>query len=374
MPLECVPASGKDRIESLRRRAAVEGIPLHGTFALTHHCNFSCVHCYVLGGTDPVKAELDTDDWLAMAQEAADAGCFSILLTGGEPLLRPDFREIYLGIRQLGLHVMLFTNAARVDDRIIETLRVAPPRLIEVTVYGATPETYGAITGRSLAYAESMRGISRLRAAGLPVRLKTVLMQANRHEFEAIRGLAAAGEPPVRYDAVIQPRFRGDREIEKWRVPPAEVASLEARAIPELSAQWRARKVQQPVLDSTMGGPLYACAAGGISFYVAANGRIQPCVSAIRFGVSYRRGHLLEAFRTMRQSIQAVRAPVAYRCARCDDRIYCGSCPPIAELEGGDEAGACAYACALAHERGRRAQESVLASHAIGKLDTVNQG
>lgn len=346
----------------MRRRAAVEALPLHGTFALTHRCNFQCVHCYVLPGAGPVEAELSADDWLALAQEAAEAGCFSILLTGGEPLLRSDFSEIYLGIRKLGIHVMIFTNASCVDDRVVKTLCEAPPRLMEVTVYGATPETYRAVTGRPSAHAETMRGIARLREAGLPVRIKTVLMQPNRHEFTAIRGLAAEGEPSVRYDAVIQPRFPGDTGIERLRIPPAEVARLEAAAIPELPEQWRAQQARQGNPESSESPPLYSCAAGGISFYVTAEGRVQPCVSAVRHGAPYERGKLLELFRNCRRSIQAVRAPAGYPCAACGDRVFCGSCPPLAELEKGDEAGICSYACELAHARGRAMPREILAS------------
>jgi radical SAM protein with 4Fe4S-binding SPASM domain len=360
MGSDCELPSGIARIDAMRRRAAAEGLPLHGTFALTHRCNFRCVHCYVLPGAGPVEAELSAAEWIGLAGEAAAAGCFSILLTGGEPLLRADFCEIYLGIRKLGIHVMLFTNASRVDETVVAALLAAPPRLIEVTVYGATSETYMAVTGRPSAFAESMRGIARLREAGLPVRLKTVLMQPTLRDFEAIRALRGAGEPPVRYDAVIQPRFPGDREVDKLRVPPAEVAELEARTIPELPAQWKAQHARQPPPDTAPGAPLYSCAAGGISFYVSAEGRVQPCVSAVRHGVPYRPGRLLEAFREVRQSIQAVRAPAAYRCAACGNRIFCGSCPPVAELECGRESGICAYACALAHERGNRMPKDVL--------------
>lgn len=362
MGADCDILSGMERLHAMRRRAAAEGLPLHGTFALTHRCNFRCVHCYVQPGARPPERELSTTEWLALAQEAADAGCFSILLTGGEPLVREDFAEIYLGIRKMGIHVMLFTNASRVDSRVVDALCTAPPRLIEVTVYGATPETYRRVTGRASAQAEAMDGIARLRAARLPVRLKTVLMQPNRHEFTAIRKLAAAGEPPVRYDAVIQPRFPGDAEIERLRIPPAEVVRLEAAAIPDLPEQWRAQQARQGKPKASASPPLYACAAGGISFYVTADGRVQPCVSAVRHGVPHVRGKLLEAFRTGRRSIQAVRAPVAHPCVTCGDRIFCGSCPPIAELESGDETGVCAYACALAHARGRAMRPEILAS------------
>lgn len=349
---DCDLAAGGARVDAMRRRAAAEGLPLHGTLALTHRCNFRCVHCYVLPNAGSPAAELSAADWLALAQEAAAAGCFSILLTGGEPLVRPDFAEIYLGIRKLGVHVMLFTNATRVDARIVDVLRAAPPRLIEVTVYGATPETYERVTGHAAGHAEAMQGIARLRAAGLPVRLKTVLMQPNRHEFEAIRALAAPGEPPVRHDAVIQPRYAGDTAIAALRVPPDEVARLELQAVPELAAQWAAQRARSAAGGD--GGALYACAAGAISFYVSAAGQVQPCVSAVRHGVPYKRGGLLAAFRQSRQAVRALRAPPDYECSGCADRVFCGSCPPVAELETGRETGKCAFACALAQARGRR--------------------
>lgn len=354
METDCDSPSGASRLDALRHRAADEGIPLHGTLALTHRCNFQCVHCYVLPNARAPSTELATGDWLALAQEAADAGCFSILLTGGEPLLREDFAEIYLGIRKMGIHVMLFTNASRVDEQIVATLRAAPPRLIEVTVYGATAETYRRVTGRPEGRAEAMRGIALLRKAGLPVRLKTVLMRDNFQEFEAIRALAAEGEPPLRYDAALQPRFRGDTGIERLRVPPADIVALESRAMPELPGQWRAQQARRSAQAVTGPPPLYACAAGAISFYVNAEGLVQPCVSAVRHGVRYARGGLLAAFRAARRSARSLPAPAGHGCATCGDRVFCGSCPPIAELECGDEAGTCAYACALAHERGRR--------------------
>ena len=354
MGTDCELPSGIARLDALRRRAADQGLPLHGTLELTQRCNFRCVHCYVLPGAKPPSTELSAGDWLALAQEAADAGCFSVLLTGGEPLLRNDFTEIYLGIRRMGIHVMLFTNASRVDEQIIETLRQAPPRLIEVTVYGASPETYRRVTGRSEGHAEAMRGISLLREAGLPVRLKTVLMQPNADDFGVMRRLAAEGELPMRYDAVLQPRFRGDKEIERLRLPPEEVVALESRVIPELPGQWRAQRNRRKAFVPEERPMLYSCAAGVLSFYVTADGRVQPCVSAARHGVRYERGKLLEAFRSARHSARSQVAPAAYACATCGDRVFCGSCPPLADLECGDEVGVCAYACTLAHERGKR--------------------
>ena len=81
-------------VKYLHDKGAREGIPVSGTFELTQRCNFNCEMCYVHDckqKTDPPTAE----DWLNLAQQAKDAGTVFLLLTGGEPLIRDDFEEIY---------------------------------------------------------------------------------------------------------------------------------------------------------------------------------------------------------------------------------------------------------------------------------------
>jgi|LSQX01.3.fsa_nt_gb radical SAM protein with 4Fe4S-binding SPASM domain len=360
----CDTSTAIGRVEALRRRGREEGLPLHATLELTRRCNFRCVHCYVLPNANAEERELTGDEWLALAREAADAGCFSVLLTGGEPLLRPDFPEIYLGIRALGVHVMIFTNATLVNRRVLDALRLAPPRLIEVTVYGASPETYRAVTGRAEGYLEALEGIERLREAGMPVALKTILMNLNAHEFEAIRALGREGERRVRYDAAIHARFPGDRDMEGYRLPPEELVELEARVVPELREEWARtarREAEQAATAAERGevsDRLYTCAAGAISFYATATGLIQPCVSAGRYAVPWQPGRLLEAFRQSRAELMAARKPADHACADCAAKPYCGSCPAVADLETGREDGVFPYACEIAHARLRRGRAS----------------
>lgn len=115
METDCGILTGGERLAAMRRRASAEGIPLQATLELTRRCSIRCAHCFVLPNAQPPDTELSTADWLALAQEAVDAGCYSFLLTGGEPMLRKDFIDIYLGIRNMGALVSIFTNATRVD-------------------------------------------------------------------------------------------------------------------------------------------------------------------------------------------------------------------------------------------------------------------
>ena len=118
-------------------------VPLSFDLEVTGRCSADCRHCrhcYInlAAGDAAVKAgEMTAKEILGIARQAADLGAMWCLVTGGEPLLRDDLEEIYLGLKRLGLLVSVFTNACLVT-----------PRHVEVTVYGVTRETYEEVTRR----------------------------------------------------------------------------------------------------------------------------------------------------------------------------------------------------------------------------------
>ncbi len=112
----------------------------HIDIELTERCNNACIHCLVNQPEkdETVRArEMDTALIKSILTQAAELGCLTVRLTGGEPLLRDDFAEIYLIARRLGMYVILFTNARRITPEIAGLLARYPPgREVEVTVYG----------------------------------------------------------------------------------------------------------------------------------------------------------------------------------------------------------------------------------------------
>ena len=84
------------------------GLPIAGNFELTARCNFNCPMCYVHMTEEQVAAsgkELTAQQWLQLARDAKDRGMIFALLTGGEPLIRKDFFEIYKGMKEMGILV-----------------------------------------------------------------------------------------------------------------------------------------------------------------------------------------------------------------------------------------------------------------------------
>ena len=104
------------RLDLTRRR-----IPIDGTIETTFRCNLTCAHCYVNKPADSRETharELPLPRLLRLIDEITEAGTLFLLLSGGEPLLRHDFPELYRYAVRRGLLISLFTNATLVTDDI----------------------------------------------------------------------------------------------------------------------------------------------------------------------------------------------------------------------------------------------------------------
>ena len=160
-----LPSDYRPLVRELYRRAAEYRQPVNGTFELSERCNLSCRMCYVrqsAGNRALRDSELSAKEWLKLARVAVDNGMVFLLLTGGEVFLRRDFFEIYSPLTKMGLVITLFTNATLITDSIAKRLAEAPPSRTEVTLYGATAETYEAVTGIPGSYARCCSGIEAL--------------------------------------------------------------------------------------------------------------------------------------------------------------------------------------------------------------------
>ncbi|MCK5313456.1 MAG: radical SAM protein, partial [Desulfobacteraceae bacterium] len=92
--------------------------PVSINFELTARCNNNCRHCYINlpeNDTDAESLELDIEEIETLADQAVNNGVLWCLITGGEPLLRDDFPEIFLMLRKKGLLVSVFTNACLIN-------------------------------------------------------------------------------------------------------------------------------------------------------------------------------------------------------------------------------------------------------------------
>ncbi|MBN2106766.1 MAG: radical SAM protein [Deltaproteobacteria bacterium] len=340
-------------------------VPVSFDLEITARCNNDCRHCYInlpAGDSAAQASELTAAQILAIASDAAGMGAIWCLLTGGEPLLREDFAELYLGLKRLGLLVSLFTNACLITPAYVDLFQKYPPRDIEVTVYGVTPETYEHITRRPGSYGAFMRGLDLLLSSGLKVRLKAMAMRSNLHEHEAIADFCRARTKDFfRFDPQLHLRFDGDParndEIRAERLTPEQIAALECADDERVAALQKCRDTL--IRDGSNhggGNHLFHCGAGEGSFSVSCDGRFRLCSSLWAPGTTYdlRAGTLREAWEQFVPQVRDLRSNspgYLETCRRCELVDLCLWCPAHAHLETGMMDGATPYFCAVAHAR-----------------------
>ena len=100
----------------IHAKGARLGLPIAGNFEITSRCNFNCKMCYI--HDNAAQGELSAAEWIEIGRQAAGAGMVFLLITGGEPLIRKDFPEIYLGLKKLGLLISINTNASLLTDEL----------------------------------------------------------------------------------------------------------------------------------------------------------------------------------------------------------------------------------------------------------------
>jgi len=343
--------TNREFLVNFDRKTAELHIPVNGSFELTSRCNLNCVHCYL--GPHPVaegkgQKEMSTDRVLSVLDEITEAGCLNLLLTGGEPLLRPDFVEIYTRAKRNGMLVTVFSNGTIMTDDTVSLLADLPPYSVEISLYGATEATYEAVTRVKGSYGKCLEGIRRLLDAGVPLELKTVLMTINRHEIFIMEKMARDLGVKFRFDAALFPKFNGDRSPVDFRVPPEVVVDTEF-SDPDIHRQWkdffhRAEKI--PVSDK-----LYTCGAGINSFHIDAYGNLKPCLMITSLANALEKGEFATGWKDVIALISGKKPGSGYKCRNCEKLPLCGYCPAFFALESGREDICADYLCRIGEYR-----------------------
>ena len=343
--------NNEEYLRHFREKAAGQRIPLSGSLELTHRCNLNCVHCY-LGPQSIHKKKTDkemgTDQILSVIDEITEAGCLFLLITGGEPLLRKDFSEIYSYAKRNGLLVTVFTNGTVIKENIIGLFKDLPPHEVEISLYGATAGTYERITRGIGSFGKCISGIERLLEDGIRVRLKTMLMTLNTHEFFEIKKMAEQYGAKFRFDPAISPCLNGDRSPLEFRVAPEDAVGKEFsdRTMIHRWEDYLGKYAGQPESET-----LYNCGAGINSFHIDPYGNLFPCLMMRGIKYDLTGGNFITGWDEVIPRIREIKANPDFICNVCGKRDFCGFCPPSFELENGSADAFSEYHCEMSEIR-----------------------
>jgi len=337
--------------ERLYKQVEAKRIPVSGSIELTFRCNLRCAHCYCnlpANDQDAVKKELKTEEVLHIFDQIAEAGCLWLLITGGEPLLRKDFLEIYTYAKKKGFITTLFTNGTLMTPEIADYLAEWPPHSVEITLYGATKETYESVTKISGTYERCKRGIDLLLEREIPLGLKTMLMTLNHDEVSQIKEYAEGLGVKFRYDPLLNPRLDGNKTPCNFRLSPEEVIKLDL-ADEKRAKEWReyCEKFVRPFRSDS----LFVCGAGVSTFHIDPYGRMSACEMTRFQSYELRCGSFQGGWYEFIPEFLAKKPTSDYPCGRCELISLCGQCPAWAWLENGNPEAPVEYLCQIAHLR-----------------------
>lgn len=352
--MECpqIPELGYGEFSKrLQEKVAGRRIPLSGSLELTFRCNLRCAHCYLAHGHDglPGRQELTAKELHGILDQMADEGCLWLLLTGGEPLVRPDALDIYVYAKRRGFLTTLFTNGTLITPSIADTLAEWRPFSVEITLYGRTQETYERITGVPGSHGRCMQGIELLLERSVPLKLKTMLLTLNQHELWDIKAYAESLGVEFRFDPMVNAGLEGSAAPAEFRLAPEEVVQFDLADAKRLE-EWRAfcERFRDVQADPHY---LYVCGAGLRSFHVDPYGRLSLCLISRSPDYDLRQGSFREGWRESLSQVRYQPPSEEYGCNQCQLLSLCGQCPGWAQMEHEDQERPVDFLCQVAHLR-----------------------
>jgi heme b synthase len=321
----------------------------------TRNCNLACVHCRASATLGPYPGELDTLEGLRLLDQIAEVGPAIVILTGGEPLLRPDIFELAGHGHGLGLRMVMAPNGTLVTADIARRLAAVGIQRVSISLDGASPETHDVFRQVPGAFAGAMQGIEHFKAAGIPFQINTTITQVNLGEIPRIQDLAVRLGAVAHHIFLLVPTGRGKYIVDQaitaeeyertlnWFYDQRGKTPLELKATcaPHYYRILRQRSAregggvsfQTHGLDAVTRGCL-----GGVGFcFVSHVGDVQPCgflaapcgnVRERSFAEIWRHSEVFTALRDFDR--------LEGKCGRCEFKRVCGGCRARAFEATGD--------------------------------------
>lgn len=337
--------------------------PVNGTFELTGRCNLSCKMCLVRVDNKRISdlhmRELTAKEWIHMAEQARDAGTLTLLLTGGEVMLRPDFCEIYEAIAQMGFLLTLYTNATMVTDQVMEVLRKYPPHKIGVTMYGASNDTYRKMCGCENGYDRFLEGIRKLSSLPSVFDIRTTIIKDNLDDLQEMKEFVKREfNQTLTISRFVTDVVRGGIACPKeCRLAPEQNVNLTQKWFVDYYQQVKNGEIELPKNKEKLKMKRYSlpregyylfenCGAGINQYVITWSGRMYACELLNKGYTEPFRDGFSEAWEAL--PAQYPIGKNVEKCASCEYAALCESCPAQRLAETGEWFGVPEYACSEA--------------------------
>ena len=321
--------------------------PLSANFELTYRCNLKCEFCYNVD--DTASRELTTPQILDALRKLGELGLMYCALTGGEPMVHPDFWTIARGVKKNRMGLRVYTNGCYIDEGAADLFAGEVRALeMEISIHGSTPDVHERLTGIRGSLEKMLDGVRRLRARGVKVVLKMPITRNNQHQVWDVYRLGQQLDAPISYDPVITPRDDGDTDPLRLQATPEFLTRF-------WSEEWKELRGGQSVVPTDHVEIRANCGTGRTTIALDPYGNIFPCVQWRRkagnvlevedLAELWQTSPVLEEVR--RLALEVPRSTLS----ACETGEFCNFCLGVAEVQTGDPTKM--YPQALANSRAK---------------------
>jgi radical SAM protein with 4Fe4S-binding SPASM domain len=307
-------------------------VPLVMSWNVTRECNMKCSHCYINATEKKLSNELSTQEGKNLMDQICQVSKPLLILSGGEPLLRPDIYELIKYGASKGLKMGLGSNGSLIDDTVAEKLKAAGIATVSISLDSHIPAQHDEFRGVAGSWEKAVNACKALRKNNVLVQVNTTLTQQNYSQIDNImslaeeigvenfhlfflvptgRGTKLADISPQKYEDMITKTF-------------AKVANHKLNVRPSCAPQFM-RIAKGMGLD--MRQWIRGCLAGFYYCRIYPNGDVTPCPY-----LPIKLGNVREiTFKDIwfnSDIFKALRNPNALKgkCGACEHRSLCGGC------------------------------------------------
>lgn len=355
-------------------QAGMNRIPISGTFELTPMCNFSCKMCYIRKNQKDINASggLKTaEQWLNWAEQAKKEGMLYLLLTGGEPLIYPEFWELYKELTQMGFVISINSNGSMITEEVAARFAEMPPRKINITLYGASNTTYKQLCGVEDGLDRVINAAQFLQQYKVKYKYNCSLTPYNKHELKDVFMLAKSQKVPIEIATYMFPPVRRNTELKDYemRLTPEEagyysVESMSLQLSKEQFLAYARHKIMYetpPVLDeineSSRKKKAMGCRAGRCSFWLDWQGNLSSCGMINMPRYSLENQSFDQAWKQVVKETDKITCMSG--CSGCKNQKICHACISTAYCETGDINGRPEYACRMIEAEAKECERRI---------------
>ena len=348
-----------DQIENrLYYKASQNKIPLRGNFELTPRCSLSCKMCYVVMTAQQVKQsgrrELTTYEWLKLGEQACENGMLFLLLTGGEAMIRSDYKEIFTGLATMGISLDLNSNGTLFTPDMVEWFAKNPPSQINLTLYGGCNETYERMCGLPNGFDRVKTAIDNLLAANINVKLQATITPHNYMDVDKMIEFANERKLNAQMTGyTFPPRRRDGDDAVLDRLDAQTAARIDFKTRTQIWNAYPKFYFEKMVNDcenadqSKKTEPLQmSCRAGRSSFWITWDGTMIPCGLMDSVKAYPLKDGFNAAWKYIYEQTEKIYFPK--ECWGCEKMNICPSCPAMFYNENGDTNKCSSYLCDFA--------------------------